>query len=99
MNNEPKVTDDAMYRLLREGNVESFNAERSKGVEFDLTGCDFRGVNLRGVNADGLDFSNARLEGASIHGARISGARFPNALRADEITMSLVHGTRMRYRK
>ena len=114
MNNEPKVTDDAMYRLLREGNVDSFNAERSKAGKFDLTGCDFRGVNLRGINADGLDFTNcyfrqadlrgldlsgAIMDGASIHGARISGARFPNALSADEITLSLVHGTRMRYRK
>ncbi|KPK51451.1 MAG: hypothetical protein AMS22_10890 [Thiotrichales bacterium SG8_50] len=114
MNNEPRITDDAMYGLLREGNVDSFNSERAKGVKFDLAGCDFRGVNLRGMNADGLDLANcyfrqadlrgldlsgANLEGASIHGARISGALFPIALSAQEITLSLVHGTRMRYPK
>ena len=114
MSDEPKIKDDAMYRLLREGNVDTFNNERTKGTQFDLTGSDFRGVNLRGINADGLDLSNcyfrqadmrgldlrgANLEGASIHGARISGAYFPDTISAEELTLSLVHGTRMRCRK
>ena len=114
MNDEPQIKDDAMYILLREGNVETFNHERANGAKFDLTGGDFRGVNLRGIHADGLDLSNcyfrqadlrgldlsnARLEGASIHGARISGTYFPAKLSAEEIQLSLVHVTRLRYRK
>ena len=50
-------------------------------------------------NLRGIDFSEARLEGASIHGAQISGVYFPAQLRADEISLSLEHGTRMRYTK
>jgi uncharacterized protein YjbI with pentapeptide repeats len=114
MSDRPEIKDDAMYLLLREGNVDSFNEERAKGTKFDLTGSDFRGVDLRDINADGLDLSNCyfrqadlrgidlrgtNLEGASIHGARVSGTYFPAALGAEEITLSLVHGTRMRYRR
>ncbi len=111
MSEGPKVKDDAMYRLVREGNVETFNNEREKGTQFDLVGADFRGVNLTGINADGLDLSNcyfrqadlrgldlrgATLDGASIHAARISGVYFPDDFSADELTMSLLHGTRLR---
>jgi hypothetical protein len=38
------------------------------------------------------------LEGASINSAKISGTYFPPSLSAEEITLSLVHGTRLRYR-
>lgn len=111
MSEEPKVKDDAMYRLVREGNVETFNSEREKGTLFDLTGADFRGVNLTGINADGLDLSRcyfrqadlrgldlrgATLDGASIHAARISGVYFPDDFSTGELTMSLLHGTRLR---
>jgi len=108
---KPEIKDDAMYSLLREGNVESFNEERNKGVKFDLTCADFRGVNLSGINADGLDLSNCyfrqadlrgvdlrktTLDGASIHAARISGTFFPSDFSADELNLSLLHGTRLR---
>ena len=79
----------------------------------DLTSCDFRHLNLQGLIAKGLDFSNSyfrqadlrgidfsqcvRLRGASIHGAKISGVYLPAPLSAEEITLSLQHGTRMRY--
>lgn len=111
MSEVPKIKDDAMYRLVREGNVETFNSEREKGAQIDLIGADFRGVNLTGINADGLDLSNcyfrqadlrgldlrgATLDGASIHAARISGAYFPDDFSAEELTMSLLHGTRLR---
>ena len=111
MSEEPKIKDNAMYRLVREGNVETFNSEREKGAQFDLVGADFRGVNLNGINVDGLDLSNcyfrqadlrgldlrgANLDGASIHAARISGVYFPDDFSAEELTMSLVHGTRLR---
>jgi uncharacterized protein YjbI with pentapeptide repeats len=109
----PLIKNDPLYRLLREGHIQEFNERKRKGEKCDLTGCDFHRVDLRGLDADGLDLSNgyfrmcdlrgidltkARLEGASIHGARIAGAFFPKELTAEEITLSLLHGTRMRYR-
>ena len=110
----PAIKDDAMYRLLREGKIAEFNERKSRGESCNLTGADFRSIDLTGIEADGLDFSNcyfrmsnlrgidfsnANLEGASIHGAQISGAYFPAQLTADEISLSLEHGTRMRYSK
>jgi len=108
-----RIPQDAMYLLLREGCVTEFNVKRASGEKVDLRGCDLRGLDLRGLAADGLDFSDcyfrqsdlrsvdfrqARLEGASINGAKISGAYFPAELTAGEIELSLLHGTRMRYR-
>ncbi|HHM06189.1 MAG TPA: pentapeptide repeat-containing protein [Gammaproteobacteria bacterium] len=113
MQEEPRLPDDPLYRLLRDGKVGVFNQERAAGRHCDLRGCDFRGVDLRGLNADGLDlshcyfrqadlrgvdFTGAVLEGASIHASKIAGAYFPAQLCAEEITLSLLHGTRMRYR-
>jgi uncharacterized protein YjbI with pentapeptide repeats len=113
MSTAPKIKTEPLYRLLREGKVDAFNQEKAHGKQCDLTNCDFRGVDLRGIDADGLDFSGsyfrqadlrgvdfskARLQGASIHSARIAGAYFPAEIDADEIQLSLIHGTRMRYR-
>lgn len=113
MNDAPKIKSDPLYRLLREGKVGAFNEEKARGKSCDLTHCDFRGLDLRGLDAGGLDLSGcyfrqadlrgvdlskASLEGASIHSARIAGAYFPKEIDADEIVMSLMHGTRMRYR-
>ena len=104
---------DPMYRLLREGRVKDFNERKELGEKIDLTWCDFRGMDLRGLNTQGLDLSSCyfrqtdlrgldlsscQLEGASINAAKISGTLFPKELTADEITLSLLHGTRMRYR-
>ena len=108
-----RISTDPMYRLLREGCIKEFNVKRAGGEPVDLTRCDFRGLDLRGLETDGLDFSEcyfrqadlrgidfrkARLEGASINAAKISGAYFPVELSAGEIELSLLHGTRMRYR-
>ena len=60
----------------------------------DFTDCYFRAADLRGV-----DFSQACLVGASINGARSSGGFFPVELSANEISLSIQHGTRMRYNK
>ena len=113
MSDAPKIKTDPLYRLLREGRVTVFNEEKARGKHCDLTHCDFRGLDLRGIDADGLDLSGcyfrqadlrgvdlskAKLEGASIHSARIAGAYFPKEISGDEITLSLMHGTRMRYR-
>ncbi len=108
----PQIKDDPMYRLLRDGEIDAFNQRRASGETCDLTGCDFRTLDLRKLEADGLDLrhgyfrqsdlrgvdlSGANLEGASINAAKISGAYFPRELSAEEISLSLSHGTRMRY--
>ena len=111
--NTPEIKDNELYRLLRGGKMDEFNQRILDGETCDLISADFRNVDLTGINADsldlrhcyfrmsnlrGVDFSNARLEGASIHGAQISGVFFPAELDANEILLSLEHGTRMRYK-
>jgi len=109
----PIISDDPLYRLLREGKIAEFNQRISAGEQAKLMGCDFRHINLSGLIASGLDFSNSylrqadlrgvdfsncdSLEGASIHGAKISGAYFPREIRAEELLLSLEHGIRLRY--
>lgn len=110
----PLISDDPLYRLLRDGKVDEFNQRIAAGESTNLVGCDFRHINLQGLITKGLDLSNSyfrqadlrgvdfsecdSLEGASIHAAKISGAYFPKELHPDEILLSLEHGTRMRYR-
>jgi uncharacterized protein YjbI with pentapeptide repeats len=109
----PEIKSDALYHLLRRECVEEFNQRRAAGESCDLRCADLRGLNLRNIDAAGLDlsgaylrqadlrgvdFSQANLEGASINGAKISGTYFPKELEADEITLSLLHGIRMRYK-
>jgi uncharacterized protein YjbI with pentapeptide repeats len=108
----PTIKDDNLYDLLRRGEIAQFNQARREGAPCDLCGADLRGADLREIDPRGLDLSDAylrqadlrgldlretRLEGASIYGAKISGAYFPAGLSADEITLSLLHGTRLRY--
>ena len=113
MNSQPPaIKGDPLYQLLREGKIDEFNARHAAGEQCDLTAADFRGLDLRGLVADGLDLSDGyfrqadlrgvdlsktKLLGASIHGAKISGVYFPIDLAAEEILMSLEHGTLMRY--
>lgn len=113
MNGNPEIKNDPLYQLLRNDDTKGFNSRRAQGEQSELTNCDMRGLDLRGLNAEGLDmrgcyfrqsdlrgidFSKTRLEGASIKGAKISGTLFPVELSAEEINLSLQHGTRMRYR-
>jgi uncharacterized protein YjbI with pentapeptide repeats len=106
------VRDSYVVILLREERYDEFN-ERAAVKPVDLENADLRMVdlrqanllkaNLRGAylkNADlrGLDLSQADLTGASLHDARIGGCLFPINLGADEITMSVRLGTRMRPR-
>jgi uncharacterized protein YjbI with pentapeptide repeats len=109
----PIISNNPLYRLLREGKIPEFNQRIAAGEKADLTGCDFRTCNLQGLDTKGLDLSGCyfrqadlrgvdfseceSLEGASVHGAKISGVYFPKQLRADEILLSLQHGTRLRY--
>ncbi len=110
--NAPEFKDNEMYRLLRDENIEEFNKRKEVGETCDFVCADFRNLKLTGINADGIDFSGSyfrscdlrgvdfslsKMEGTSIHDAQISGALFPTALRAEEISLSLNHGTRMRY--
>jgi uncharacterized protein YjbI with pentapeptide repeats len=109
----PRIGVNEMHRLLREGRISDFNARRLKGETPDFRGVDLRGCDLRGANLDGLDLSNSyfrqadlrglnlttcKIEGASMIDANVSGAYFPKELSAEEIRLSLEHGTRMRYR-
>jgi len=110
--NAPEFKDNDMYRLLRDEDIETFNQRKEAGEICDLTCADFRNLVLTGIDAEGIDFSDcyfrgcdlrgidfsqSKLEGASIHDAQISGVLFPTSLRAEEIALSLEHGTRMRH--
>jgi uncharacterized protein YjbI with pentapeptide repeats len=107
----PKIIDDPLYQLLRDGDIDEFNRRKKEGATFDFRGCDFRGLDLRGVDVDSVDFSdcyfrrtdlrgldlrNATLSGASFAGANVSGAYFPESISAEELGLSLAHGTRVR---
>ena len=110
-----RIIDHPLYNLLREEKIEQFNLRKQTAETFPpFALCDFRGLDLRGLDAAGLDFSGAYfrgadlrgidfrhaiLEGASLANTKISGCFFPAELEADEILMSMIHGTRMRYRK
>ena len=111
---KPAISDDPLYQLLRDSKIREFNERRAAGESCALCGVDLRGVDLRGLDARGLDLSNSyfrqadlrgidfsetHLQGASIHGSKISGCLFPAELPAEEIALSLEHGTRMRYRR
>jgi uncharacterized protein YjbI with pentapeptide repeats len=109
-----RFIDDEAFRTLRAGDAQAFHRliERRANVDFsdaDLRGTDFRNVDLSKVvlrgaylkDADlrGMDLRKIDLEGASIHNARIGGTYFPANLPADEIELSVKHGTRMRTRR
>ncbi|MCB1751411.1 MAG: pentapeptide repeat-containing protein [Gammaproteobacteria bacterium] len=106
--------EDPLYRLLHEGEIDEFNRRRRAGERCDLRASELSGLDLRKLDANdmdlrdcclhqsdlrGVDFSRANLAGCSINGAKISGTLFPAELGAEEITLSLLHGTRMRYRR
>ena len=112
MSEQPRISQDPMYQILRGENVQEFNARRAEGAQCDMRGVDLRGLDLRNLNADGLDFTdayfhgadlrgidfrNSRLEGVSFMTANISGCYFPKELRAEEILASVSHGIRVRY--
>lgn len=104
-------TKTFLIDLLLLGKITEFNELKETATELDLRGADLCGKDLRRLDAEnldmrdcrlghtdlrGIDFSNTRLDGASIDGARISGTLFPHSISAEEINLSLVHGTRLR---
>ena len=109
----PKISEDPMYLMLRDDDVEGFNNARAAGQDCDLAGCDLRGLDLRNLNlagmslidtyfrgADlrGIDFRGCNLDGASLADAKISGCYFPDELDAHEIQLSVTMGTRLRHK-
>ncbi len=110
----PRFLEDEAYRSLRSGDIETFHREIAERDSVDFSNVDFRGADLRGADlqkvnlrgaylrdADlkGLDLRNVDLEGCSLLHAKVGGTYFPSDLSADEIRLSLDHGTRLRYRK
>jgi len=111
---KPVIKQDPLYRLLRNEDIDGFNANRDSMDTSELKSGDYRGRDLRKMNADGLDFSNAyfrnsdlsgidfrntNLEGASLLDCKLSGVYFPSELSPEEIRLSRDMGTRMRYSK
>lgn len=108
------MPDQHALDLIHEERADAFNQYVEKnGGEVDLTNAHLRshdlrkfhlakanlgGAYLRAADLRALDLSEARLDGASLKDARVSGTLFPRDLSADEISLSLVHGTRLRHR-
>jgi hypothetical protein len=102
---------NTMYGFLQEDKIDEFNSAREERKEVDLTNAKLRAFDLKGANLNGLDLSGAyfknadlrgvdlsdcQLEGSSFFNAKISGVYFPVEVSPEEITLSLVHGTRIR---
>jgi hypothetical protein len=79
---------------LRNANLSGLDLRQADLNGLDLSGCYLRGANLRGV-----DLSGCNLQGASLKSALVSGALFPENISAEELRLSLEHGTRIRTRR
>lgn len=112
--NKLRFLEDVAFKCLRGGDIDEFHRviEGRTTVDFsgtDLRGTDFRKADLRKVilrdsylrDADlrGCDLRQTDLSGATLQGARIGGTYFPDSLSAEEIMMSVQHGTRLRTKK
>lgn len=110
----PVVHDNPIYQLLYNEKIEEFNQRHDEAKTALLRGGVYRNLDLRNMNADGLDLSDgyfrgadlrgidfrtANLEGASMIDAKISGCYFPKELSPEEIRLSVMAGTRLRYSK
>ena len=109
----PEISSDPLYQLLHNEDVDAFNVQRKtldtshlkaknyRGLDLrnmDARGLDFSGAYFRGADLRGIDFRETNLEGASMAEAKISVCYFPKELSAEEIRLSVEHGTRLRYR-
>ena len=96
--------------MLRVSDVDAFHKAVAGRDKIDYSGTDLRGVDLRTIDignivlhdallrdADlrGCDLRHLDLSVISIRNAKIGGAYFPDNISADEIRMSLRHGTRL----
>lgn len=92
----------AFNRLKAEGKAPDLRQANLSGLDLrkaDLKGLDLTGCYLRGANLCGLDLTGCNLQGASLKGALVSGALFPENISAEEIRLSIDHGTRVRTRR
>ena len=109
-----KENTSPLYQSLQDENIKAFNEAIDKGEMVDLRHSIFRGLDLKGAKLKGLDLSGGHfkssdlrgldlrgcnMDGCSVFNAKISGVFFPDGLSADEINLSLLHGTRMRMKK
>lgn len=103
-----------MYNYLQNDDTSAFNAGLEAGRQVDLTNVKFRALDLRGAKLNGLDLSGAYfknadlrgidlsdccLDGCSFFNAKISGVLFPYNIAAEEISLSVLHGTRLRIKR
>ena len=110
----PQFLDDEAFKCLRAGELDRYRQLVAGRSEIDLRGADLRGTDFRHVDlgkvkltgaylrdADlrGKDLRHLDLEGCSLRNARIGGTFFPDALTAEEIRLSVEHGTRLRVRQ
>ena len=65
---KPVIKADPLYQMLRQEDVDGFNANRDSRDTSELTGGDYRGRDLRRMNARGLDFSNAYFRNCDLSG-------------------------------
>ncbi len=108
----PQVLDDPLYQLLFNEKIAEFNQRHAEAKAANLRGGVYRNLDLRNLIAEGLDFGdgyfrgadlrgidfrNTNLEGASMIEAKISGCYFPKEISAEEIRLSVMAGTRLRY--
>jgi len=106
------IRDSKWAGLLRDGRLEEFNRLAGQTPpelantdlrmldlrKADLSRADLRGAYLRNADLRGLDLTFAHLEGVSMHDANVAGVFFPANVSAEEILLSLTHGTRIRLR-
>jgi len=94
---------DKVNALLADGSAPCFSNTDLGGLNlsgFDIQSkqaLDFSNSRLCRSDLRGLDLSHCNLQGASLKEAKVSGVLFPAAIPAQEIAMSLQHGTRIRY--
>ena len=56
---KPRMSDCALYGLLRMGEIAEFNRRRANGEACDLVGVELSRLDLRGMLAEGLDLNTA----------------------------------------
>lgn len=108
---EPRYLEDPAYRCLRVEDIDGYNMAIINRPEVDFTDANLRSVDLRRADLEkvilrgaylrdadlrGCDLRGMDLEGASFHNAKVAGAYFPGNVAAEELKLSLEHGTRIR---
>ncbi len=108
---EPKFLEDQAYRALRVNDLDGYNLAIINRQDVDLSEANLRSVDFRNADLEkvrlkgaylrdadlrGCDLRHMDLEGTSFHNAKIAGCFFPDNVSAEEIRLSVDHGTRVR---